>query len=92
MVAFSAAGGRCCRAGSLSSLPGCHSLAPLCCILHEKKLQPPSPTMSAVQGGVHMTNVDKIEDLAKQMLGGTLVTKQTGAAGECSSLAVLCCH
>ena len=38
--------------------------------------------MSSVQGGVHMTSVDKIEDLAKQMLGGTLVTKQTGAAGE----------
>eukprot|EP00891_Asterochloris_glomerata_P003330 jgi/Astpho2/3330/Aster-04679 len=37
---------------------------------------------SGLQGGVHMTSVDKIEDLAKQMLGGTLVTKQTGAAGK----------
>ena len=39
-----------------------------------------------------MTNVDKIQDLAKQMLGGTLVTKQTGAAGGCFCLVALCYH
>lgn len=37
---------------------------------------------SGLKGGVHMTNVEKATELAKQMLGGTLVTKQTGPAGK----------
>ena len=37
---------------------------------------------SGLQGGVHICTVPKAVDLAKQMLGGTLVTKQTGPAGK----------
>lgn len=37
---------------------------------------------NGLQGGVHITTVDKVEDLAKQMLNETLVTKQTGPAGK----------
>lgn len=76
----------------MCSLRISYSLAPLCCRLHQRYTKLPALTLSVVQGGVHMTSVDKIEDLAKQMLGGTLVTKQTGAAGGCSSLVALCYH
>uniref|UniRef100_A0A7R9VEY7 Succinate-CoA ligase subunit beta n=1 Tax=Chlamydomonas euryale TaxID=1486919 RepID=A0A7R9VEY7_9CHLO len=37
---------------------------------------------SGLKGGVHMTTADKAPGLAQQMLGGTLVTKQTGPAGK----------
>lgn len=37
---------------------------------------------NGLQGGVHICTADKAVDLAKQMLGGTLVTKQTGPAGK----------
>lgn len=37
---------------------------------------------SGLQGGVHICTSAKAVELAKQMLGGTLVTKQTGAAGK----------
>jgi len=37
---------------------------------------------NGLQGGVHIAKVDKALELAKQMLGGTLVTKQTGPAGK----------
>lgn len=37
---------------------------------------------NGLKGGVHIVHKDKAMDLAKQMLGGTLVTKQTGAAGK----------
>jgi succinyl-CoA synthetase beta subunit len=37
---------------------------------------------SGLQGGVHIATVPKAVELAKQMLGGTLVTKQTGPAGK----------
>ncbi len=35
---------------------------------------------NGLQGGVHIADKKKALDLAKQMLGGTLVTKQTGPA------------
>ena len=38
---------------------------------------------NGLQGGVHITEKAKAVELAKQMLGGTLVTKQTGPAGGC---------
>eukprot|EP00798_Chlamydomonas_sp_ICE-L_P017187 gene17187-23504_t len=37
---------------------------------------------SGLQGGVHLTSVEKAIELSKEMLGGTLVTKQTGPAGK----------
>jgi succinyl-CoA synthetase beta subunit len=37
---------------------------------------------SGLQGGVHICSAAKAVELAKQMLGGTLVTKQTGPAGK----------
>lgn len=37
---------------------------------------------NGLKGGVHICTVNKALDLAKQMLGQTLVTKQTGAAGK----------
>lgn len=37
---------------------------------------------NGLQGGVHIAKTDKALELAKQMLGGTLVTKQTGPAGK----------
>jgi succinyl-CoA synthetase beta subunit len=37
---------------------------------------------NGLQGGVHIVHKEKAKELAKQMLGGTLVTKQTGAAGK----------
>ena len=33
------------------------------------------------QGGVHIVKVDEAVEIAKKMLGETLVTKQTGPAG-----------
>jgi succinyl-CoA synthetase beta subunit len=36
---------------------------------------------SGFQGGVHLVQKDKAVDVASKMLGGTLVTKQTGPAG-----------
>lgn len=35
-----------------------------------------------LKGGVHIVEASKALDLAKQMLGDTLVTKQTGPAGK----------
>lgn len=35
-----------------------------------------------MQGGVHICSAADAVKLAKQMLGGTLVTKQTGPAGK----------
>lgn len=35
---------------------------------------------NGLQGGVHIADKKKALELAKQMLGGTLVTKQTGTA------------
>lgn len=37
---------------------------------------------SGLQGGVHICSASKAVELAKQMLGGTLVTKQTGPQGK----------
>jgi hypothetical protein len=37
---------------------------------------------NGLQGGVHICTAAKAKELAKQMLGGTLVTKQTGPAGK----------
>jgi succinyl-CoA synthetase beta subunit len=37
---------------------------------------------NGLQGGVHICSVNKAIELAKQMLGQTLVTKQTGPAGK----------
>lgn len=37
---------------------------------------------SGLQGGVHICSVDEAPKLAEQMLGQTLVTKQTGPAGK----------
>lgn len=37
---------------------------------------------SGLQGGVHICTAARAQELAKQMLGGTLVTKQTGPAGK----------
>ncbi|GBF88891.1 hypothetical protein Rsub_01390 [Raphidocelis subcapitata] len=37
---------------------------------------------SGLQGGVHICSAARAAELAKQMLGGTLVTKQTGPAGK----------
>jgi succinyl-CoA synthetase beta subunit len=37
---------------------------------------------NGLQGGVHIVHADKAMDLAKQMLGETLVTKQSGPAGK----------
>jgi len=37
---------------------------------------------NGLKGGVHVTTVAKAKALAKQMLGATLVTKQTGPAGK----------
>ena len=38
---------------------------------------------NGLQGGVHIAEKSKALELAKQMLNGTLVTKQTGPAGVC---------
>ena len=35
-----------------------------------------------LQGGVHIIHTDEVESYASQMLGGTLVTKQTGPEGK----------
>ncbi len=45
---------------------------------------------SGLQGGVHIVEKAKAVELAKQMLGGTLVTKQTGPAGALCSCPVCC--
>eukprot|EP00877_Chromochloris_zofingiensis_P014137 jgi/Chrzof1/8978/Cz03g31200.t1_SCL2[v5.2] len=37
---------------------------------------------NGLKGGVHIVKVNEAIELAKKMLGGTLVTKQTGAAGK----------
>ncbi len=37
---------------------------------------------SGLQGGVHIVPAAKAAELAKKMLGQTLVTKQTGPAGK----------
>ena len=37
---------------------------------------------NGLKGGVHIATVAKAKELAKQMLGATLVTKQTGPAGK----------
>jgi len=37
---------------------------------------------NGLQGGVHIINTSEVEDYASKMLGGTLVTKQSGAAGK----------
>lgn len=37
---------------------------------------------NGLQGGVHIIPTGKVDEYASQMLGGTLVTKQTGAAGK----------
>merc|ERR1719473_214846 len=37
---------------------------------------------NGLQGGVHVIKTSEVEKYASQMLGGTLVTKQSGAAGK----------
>jgi len=37
---------------------------------------------SGLQGGVHIIKTEEVEDYASKMLGGTLVTKQSGPAGK----------
>ena len=37
---------------------------------------------SGLQGGVHIIKTDEVKDYASKMLGGTLVTKQSGPAGK----------
>jgi len=37
---------------------------------------------NGLQGGVHIIPTEKVEEYASQMLGGTLVTKQSGPAGK----------
>ena len=37
---------------------------------------------NGLQGGVHIIKTDEVEDYASKMIGGTLVTKQSGAAGK----------
>ena len=37
---------------------------------------------NGLQGGVHIINTSEVEDYASKMLGGTLVTKQSGPAGK----------
>lgn len=37
---------------------------------------------NGLQGGVHIVNVDKVQELGEQMLNQILVTKQTGPAGK----------
>ena len=37
---------------------------------------------SGLQGGVHIVHKSEVPALAEQMLGGTLITKQTGAEGK----------
>lgn len=37
---------------------------------------------SGLQGGVHICSKEKAVELSKQMLGGILITKQTGPAGK----------
>lgn len=37
---------------------------------------------NGLQGGVHIIKTAEVEDYASKMLGGTLVTKQSGAAGK----------
>ena len=37
---------------------------------------------NGLQGGVHIVNVDKVQELGEQMLNQVLVTKQTGAGGK----------
>lgn len=37
---------------------------------------------NGLQGGVHIIDTEEVEDYASKMLGGTLVTKQSGAAGK----------
>jgi succinyl-CoA synthetase beta subunit len=37
---------------------------------------------NGLQGGVHIINTDEVADYAGKMLGGTLVTKQSGPAGK----------
>lgn len=36
----------------------------------------------SLQGGVHIINTSEVKEYAKKMLGGTLVTKQSGPAGK----------
>lgn len=36
----------------------------------------------SLQGGVHIINTSEVNEYAKKMLGGTLVTKQSGPAGK----------
>lgn len=38
-----------------------------------------TPLLCLTQGGVHICEASQAPELAKKMLGGTLVTKQTGA-------------
>jgi succinyl-CoA synthetase beta subunit len=45
---------------------------------------------SGLQGGVHITKSDKVEELAEKMLGQILVTKQTGPQGKIVSKVYLC--
>ena len=44
---------------------------------------------SGFQGGVHLVQKDKAVDVASKMLGGTLVTKQTGEAGQPVSMVLV---
>lgn len=37
---------------------------------------------NGLEGGVHIIDTSEVEDYASKMLGGTLVTKQSGAAGK----------
>lgn len=37
---------------------------------------------NGLQGGVHIVNVDKVQELGEQMLNQVLVTKQTGPSGK----------
>lgn len=37
---------------------------------------------NGMQGGVHIIKTDQVEEYASKMIGGTLVTKQSGPAGK----------
>lgn len=37
---------------------------------------------NGLQGGVHIIKTSEVKDYAEKMLGGTLVTKQSGPAGK----------
>ncbi|KAG6429093.1 hypothetical protein SASPL_107132 [Salvia splendens] len=45
---------------------------------------------SGLKGGVHIVEADKVANIAEQMLGQILVTKQTGAQGKVVSKVYLC--